>query len=180
MNTKPLTPRRIKNRVLKQEEEIKQQQNQKPIDSLKITIEWIKSKTWGHCPRAQADVWFKDGTVERRAGYKAGGCGYDKESTVIAEIFNDFLLYKLYQKHSWKDRINQEDSNHPYGVDYYDGGTDKDKHDHEWYIRKPTFNGGVGTSCYFKIAEFIGGSFEHVASGNTFDVYKYSDLKKED
>ena len=37
------------------------------------------------------------------------------------------------------------------------------------------YNGGVGTSCYYDIARFIGGRFEHVAGGKTFDVFKYTD-----
>lgn len=37
------------------------------------------------------------------------------------------------------------------------------------------FEGGVGTSCYYSIAEFIGGKFENISSGKTFDVYQYTE-----
>ena len=37
------------------------------------------------------------------------------------------------------------------------------------------FAGGIGTNCYYKISEAIGGKFEHLASGKTFDGYKYTD-----
>lgn len=146
---------------------------QKPVESLIITIEWRKSRRWGNNPYAEAQVNFKDGTFERKDGYTCSGCGYDKESTVIAEIFNDFLKYKLYQKHHWEDNINREKTDHPYGVYYYDGNVGEQHR--SGYISKPTYNGGVGTSCYYRIGKFVGGKFENVANGKTFDVYKYSE-----
>ena len=128
---------------------------------------------WGMNPHAEAKVEYHDGTFNRQDGFTASGCGYDKESTVIADIFNDFLLYKLYQSHKWTDSINQEKTNHPYGVYYYNGNVGE-KHE-SGYIVKPSYNGGVGTSCYFNISEFIGGKFERVTSGKHFDVYTYID-----
>lgn len=167
------SPRKIANRLKRSLAEIEADKNQKPVKALTISIEWVKSRTWGYCPRAEVAVEFQDGTFTRRDGYKAGGCGYDKESTVIASIFNDFLKYKLYQKHKWKDRINQETTNHPYGVCYYSGNVGEQRED--GYVYKPSFSGGVGTSCYYKIGEFIGGKFENVASGKTFNAFKYMD-----
>lgn len=38
--------------------------------------------------------------------------------------------------------------------------------------------GGVGTSCYYDIAEFIGGKFEKISSGKTFDVFQYTNKSK--
>lgn len=167
------SPRKIANRLKKSLAEVEAHKNQKPVKTLTISIEWTKSRMWGHSPHAEAIVEFADGTFERRDGYKAGGCGYDKESTVIAEVFNDFLRYKLYQKHKWKDRINQETTNHPYGVTYYSGKAGEQRED--GYIYTPRFDGGVGTSCYRPIGEFIGGKFESVASGKSFTVFKYTD-----
>jgi hypothetical protein len=168
-----LTPRKLANRIKKEMAEVEAHKAQKPVKELKITIEWRKSRTWGMNPSAEAEVAFKDGTFERRNGYTASGCGYDKESTVIAEIFNSFLRYKLYEAHELKSRINAEKVSHPYGVYYY--GTETQKPSENGYISKPSFNGGVGTSCYYDIGKFIGGKFERVASGKTFDVYKYTD-----
>lgn len=167
------SPRKIANRLKRSLAEIEAHKQQKPVKALTISIEWKKSRTWGYCPTAEVAAEFHDGTFERRGGYRAGGWGYDKESTVIAEIFNDFLRYKLYQKHPWKDRINQETTNHPYGVYYYGGAAGQQRDD--GFISKPSFNGGVGTSCYYTIGEFIGGKFESVASGKTFTVFKYID-----
>lgn len=168
------TPRKIANRRQHSLAEIEDHKNQKPVKSLTISIVWHKSRTWGYCPSAEAAIEFHDGTFQRTdKPYKASGCGYDKESTVIAEIFNDYLKYKLYQKHPWKDRINQETTNFPYGVTYYNGTTQAPRED--GYIYKPSFSAGVGTSCYYKISEFIGGKFESIASGKSFNVFKYTD-----
>lgn len=170
-----LTPRKIANKIKNQDKEIEAQKNQKPVRSLTIKIEWKKSRTWGYCPRAEAEVHFKDGTFERKEGYYASGYGYDKESTVIVEIFNDFLRYKLYQKRKLAASINGEKTDHPYGVYYYGGGTVKNSNSSDWYLSRPSFNGGVGTSCYYKIGEFIGGRFENIANGKSFGVFQYTD-----
>lgn len=138
---------------------IESERNQKPVKSITITIEWRKSYMWGSNPHAEAAVSFQDGTFERADGFTASGCGYDKESTVIAEIFNRFLKYKLYTK-------LKGDS--PYGM-YYGTTALSQAPDHLSYT------GGVGTSCYYRIAEFIGGEFVNVASGKTFDVFTYTD-----
>ena len=80
----------------------------------------------------------------------------------IADIFNDVLAYKLYQ-------VKRKAA--PYGVYYYKG-----KQSNKGYL--PTFNGGVGTSCYYLIAEFFGGKFEKISWGKTFDVFQYVDKSR--
>ena len=67
---------------------IEAEKNQREVKSITIAIEWRRSRIWGNCPNASAEVHFKDGTFERKNGYRAGGCGYDKESTVISERFS--------------------------------------------------------------------------------------------
>lgn len=69
---------------------IEAEKNQKPVKRLTINIEWVKSRTWGHNPHATAEVEFHDGTFTRRDGFRASGCGYDKESTVVADILRLF------------------------------------------------------------------------------------------
>ncbi len=143
--------------VEKNRARIETEKNQKPVKNLTISIEWKKSRTWGHNPHAEARVEFHDGTYTRRDGYTASGCGYDKESTVIAAVFNDFLLYKLWAITDFQGK--------PYGISAgnYDGREYR------------SYEGGIGTSCYDSISRFIGGTFEHVASGKSFDVYRYTD-----
>lgn len=143
------------NKVARQEQkaiakkfaQIEADKNQKPVNYITFAIEWSKA---GH-PTCTAWVHYKDGTAQQVTA-KAGGYGYCKESTVIANIFNASLKYRIYQLTDF-DKV-------PYGVNLY--------HDRFY------FAGGVGTSCYYEISKFIGGKFERVASGKTFDAFKFT------
>ena len=148
------TDRQIKNRLKKEEEREQAERNQKPVKSVTISIEWRKSRTWGNNPHASARVEYIDGTWNSYDGYTASGCGYDKESTVIASALNDILRYKLWEIEDNAEMIASK----PYGVRLS-------------YDYNPHFEGGVGTSCYYRIAEWLGGTMKHTASGKTFDVY---------
>lgn len=148
----------------KREAQIMAERNQKPVKSVTITIQWKRSRVWGSNPHAEAAIQYKDGSFSRLTGFKCSGCGYDKESTVIASIFNTALKYKLWQKNDDEIRggHGSEDTGPaPYGINSRNGA----RH----------YDGGIGTNCYYKISEYIGGTFEHVASGKMFDVYKYTD-----
>lgn len=148
-----LTQRQINNRLKKEELIENDEKNQAPVQEMTINIEWKKSRTYGFCPSASATIKHKDGRNTRVDGYKASGCGYDKESTVVAQICNDTLKYLLWN-------VNTDDRQKaPYGVRF------NDEFSHY-------FEGGVGVECYYKIIEFLGGKFEKVASGKTFDSYK--------
>ena len=130
---------------------IEAEKNQKPVKDIKISIEWKKSRMWGMNPHLTASVWFEDGTFTEFC-CTASGCGYDKESQVISDVYNEFLKYKLYQLETAEGL--------PYGIranDEYKG-----------------FSGGIGVSCYYEISKAIGGKFEKVATGKTYDAYKYS------
>lgn len=144
---------------------IQAERDQKPVKSIAISIEWRKSRTWGSNPFLDAQVSFQDGSYESVDGITCSGCGYDKESTVIAQVFNMFMKYSLWEIH---DLIvaGEDVGEMPYGI-YIRQQTDKQE---AWM----NFNGGVGTSCYYRIAEFIGGKFERVASGKTYDAYKFT------
>ena len=148
-----LTQRQINNRLKKEEAQEQEEKNQKPVQEMVINIEWKKSRTYGYCPTADAVVTHNDGTIRRVAGYKASGYGYDKESTVVAQICNDTLKYLL-----WNVAVDDRQKA-PYGVRF----NDEFSHYYE---------GGVGVDCYYKIIEFLGGKFEKIASGKTFDSYK--------
>src|SRR6185369_3283149 len=74
---------------------IEAEKNQKPVSEIHLSIEWKKSRTWGRNPMLTAKIKFQDGSWER-ANATCSGCGYDKESTVIADIFNRYLKYTLH------------------------------------------------------------------------------------
>jgi hypothetical protein len=131
------------------------EQSQKPVQSFSITIEWKKSRTWGANPHAYADVIYKDGTRGQTKTYKASGCGYCKESTVIADIFNELLKYRLYE-FTANDKL-------PYGIRIWESELGTRRY----------YEGGVGASCYYSISEKIGGELKKLASGKSFDVYHF-------
>ena len=134
---------------------IESYKNQPRIGSLKISIEWAKSKTWGSNPQLTAQAYDRDGKYVGTTTATCSGCGYDKESTVIADAFNHFLRYKLYI-------VDMSRGKKPYGMTAWQSDPS------ECY-----YEGGVGTDCYYKIAEYIGGTFKHIASGKTYDAYEY-------
>lgn len=139
---------------------IEAEMSQKPVKSLTISIEWAKSRMWGNNPTAEGRIEYTDGTWGHTTPAKASGCGYDKESSVIADIFNQCLVYKLWQlsEDAVKGGHGSGDKGKaPYGIN---------RHDNHRY-----FAGAIGTSCYYSICEYLGGKFEHTASGKTFDVY---------
>jgi len=118
---------------------------------IRINIEWRKSRTWGYCPRAEYWARFVDGSTTYGV-FSCSGCGYDKESTVVSDIFDACCSGMLWRKRNSKKKA-------PYGIRF------------DWM---PIFEGGVGMSCYYQIAKFIGGTLEHTASGKTFDAYKFT------
>lgn len=118
---------------------------------LDISIEWKRSYMWGNNPHARWEAQFADGTY-KYGSETCGGCGYDKESTVVAAIYNKVLSGML-----WRKRNKKGDT--PYGI--YRGK--------DWYF--PHFEGGVGMSSYYSITAFLGGKLERIASGKTYDTY---------
>lgn len=147
--------------------------NQKPVKRIKITIDWVKSYTWGNNPHLEAEVYYHDGGYDSMTA-KCSGCGYDKESTVIADVFNRFLKYKLWNKTLEECRGGRGSGNKgnaPYGISV---GTYETRLGNHTEYR--SFSGGIGTSCYYAISQFIGGTFTHVADGKKYDVYQYEDV----
>ncbi len=159
-----LEARRQARKEAKEAARIEAEKTQKPVKSIKFNIEWKKSRTWGSNPHLEAWVQYWDGTSDYITA-TCSRCGYDKESTVIADVFNAVLKYKLYQPLKPMDEyLNGEKTNLPYGI----------------YISQYRhYSGGIGTNCYYKIAEAIGGKFEHLASGRALDAYLYTDNKPE-
>lgn len=133
---------------LKRLAKIEAEKNQKPVKEITFSIEWSK----GFNPTLEARAYHIDGSTSYVKA-RAGGWGYCKESTVIAEAFNKLLKYKLYQIENIEAL--------PYGI----------------YINKNNYtgySGGIGVSCYYSIAELIGGKFIKLASGKNFDAYKFT------
>jgi hypothetical protein len=157
--------RRAARKALKDQARIDAEKAQKPVDSITINIEWKHSRTWGNNPHTSGLVRFKDGTCYDVPNFTASGCGYDKESTVIADVFNAFLKYKLWNltTETVKGGHGTGDSGPaPYGINRYNN-------------ESRSYGAGIGTNCYYKIAEYIGGTFRNLSSGKSFDVFEYKD-----
>lgn len=139
----------------KDAEKLQRMKDQTRVTRIEMSIEWRKSRTWGSNPHMTAKVWGEDKYIGT-FNYTCSGCGYDKESTVIADVFNEVLRYKLFLVDGVKGV--------PYGIHL----PDKSR-------QFPYYDGGIGTDCYSSISEYIGGTFKRVASGKTFDAYTYTD-----
>lgn len=125
--------------------------------SVNISVEWKRSRMWGNNPRAAARVCYTDHSCNTFESGSIGGCGYDKESTAIAEALNqsNSFLKALYQI---KEHGATEKNHDIFG---YGSG----------YGILPRLEGGVGVSCYPKIFKTIGFEWSNAGSGKAFDVY---------
>ena len=134
-------------------------QNLPQIESLTIEVTWKKNATWGANPTAEAYV---NGTGFVSSG-SVSGCGYDKQSTAVANVLNQVPQFKqlLFQL---KDKKAKAKNHELFG---YGSG----------YGILPSFEGGVGVSCYDRIFNKIGYKFETITSGKSFDVFKITKIK---
>ena len=137
-------------------ERIEALKNQSRVTRIEIMIEWKSSRMYGSNPHLSAKIWGVDGFIGRMES-TCSGCGYDKESTVIADVFNAYLKYKLFLVEDQKEK-------NPYGVHLLGERT-----------TVPYYDGGIGADCYYDIAKFIGGEFKRTASGKTATAYEYID-----
>ena len=130
------------------------------LESLTITIEWKKSRVWGYNPHATGEAITAEG--RRQVGTaKASGCGYCKRSTVIADLFNQFLRHKLFDQ----EVLKRLEVKKPYGINLPPLNA-------RWL---PCFEGGIGEGCYNQISEAIGGRWECVAYTESVNVYRYTE-----
>jgi len=136
--------------------------NLQEIESLTINVEWKKSSMWGMNPTAEAYI----NGIGRVSSGSIGGCGYDKQSTAVANVLNQAPQFKkimceLKNKLSNCKKQNRE-------LFGYGSG----------YGIIPSFEGGVGVNCYDRIFNSIGYEFKTVSSGKNFDVYQINKVDK--
>lgn len=119
------------------------------IDYISVSIEWIRSSTWGYNPHATVIT-----SAETTTG-RASGCGYDKESAAIAHAFNSSdgilkILCTLKEKgleagESDESKITCTGRDNRNICGYGAG-----------YASIPHFEGGVGSSCFWGIFKKCG------------------------
>ena len=123
-----------------------------PAKSIQISVNWAKNRTWGANPTAE--IWSGG---EYTTG-RASGCGYDKLSTAISQALNKNnhilnLLYNAYEKELRKDKnISLRDS-----IGYGSG------------YKTPSFDYGVGYSCFKQIFDKLGAKINTWQDGKTWD-----------
>ena len=93
-------------------------------------------------------------TTERIEGRFTGGWGYDKLSSAISEVLNEYLplkelLYNYKEKYLFENKLTQANNHDIFG---YGSG----------YGILPYFEGGVGVSSYYKIFNSIGLEFKQI------------------
>lgn len=124
------------------------------VEQIIIHINWYTNRNGEYCPATNAEIKYFSGCYELFRT-SASGCGYDKESTVMANIFNKFCKNKLWEKRRTRKEV-------PYGANL-DAKT-----------RMCYFSGGVGIECYRRIIEFLGGQYDHVAWSKNYDKYVFT------
>lgn len=111
----------------------------------KCSIDWVKNRTWGNCPKGEYCNGFK--YQEYRS---VTGCGYCKLSTLTANMLNDDVnLMSYVYKFVEKNHINKNniDKKLGYGIRIYNG--------------QPYFEGGVGLECHIRILKNLGFDVQH-------------------
>ena len=131
---------------LKEVEKI--ENNHKIFDTLYIQIQ-CKKTNFGY----QYKATLSD-TIEKIEGKYTGGWGYDKLSSAISEVLNEYLplkelLYNYKEKYLFENKLTQANNREIFG---YGSG----------YGILPYFESGVGVSSYYKIFNTIGLEFKQV------------------
>lgn len=118
---------------------------------IRIDVNWKKNSTWGANPTAE--VWTDEYLGESRS---VGGCGYDKESTAIAEPFNKSkqmskiaiiakYLDTKYKDMNWEEKDEKGIYTYSYGVCF----SIFNENGIYW-------EGGVGASSFMRCIETAG------------------------
>ena len=146
-------------------------ENTTPNAGFKIDVDWKKSAAWGYCPNANIYSWNYE--ASHRATAKAGGCGYDKLSSVTADLLNSdnsilHIVLTAYEKATAADNtINDIRNILGYGIsgNIIDG--------------LQLFDGGVGVDCHIAILKKLGYNVTHNSGGN-YDYIEAMYINKED
>ena len=144
--------------------------NAPTLEFVTINVEWKRSRTWGYNPHVTAVT----SEAETYTG-TASGCGYDKQSTAVAEALNasPAVLKMLYAAAenalAAGQRFAQDDHGNVTCRDVLGYGSG--------YSILPYFEGGVGVSCFETIFSRCGYTFRQVANSKHFDAYNV--LRKE-
>ena len=122
--------------------------NHKLFDTLYIQIQSKKTSLGYQFKATLSD------SIEKIEGKYTGGWGYDKLSSAISEVLNEYLplkelLYNYKEKYLFENKLIQANNHEIFG---YGSG----------YGILPYFEGGVGVSSYYEIFNTIGLEFKQI------------------
>lgn len=119
------------------------------LSHLSISVDWVRSRTWGYNPHAEA--MSNAGTFTGTAS----GCGYDKESAAVAEALNqcDSVLQLLYTYKENALAAGESDESKTASCGRSNGSIIGYG---AGYGAIPYFEGGVGVSCFWSILKKCG------------------------
>ena len=122
--------------------------NHKLFDTLYIQIQSKKTSLGYQFKATLSD------NIEKIEGKYTGGWGYDKLSSAISEVLNEYLplkelLYNYKEKYLFENKLIQANNHEIFG---YGSG----------YGILPYFEGGVGVSSYYEIFNTIGLEFKQI------------------
>ena len=151
-----ITAKMVKRFVRKTEKEraarlhkLEMAENMELPTTCSVVVTWARSRTWGMNPTATV---MADYAYNQQTTGHASGCGYDKESTAIADAINaNPAIMRILYEHA------EVGKSFPYSVYVYAG--------------LPYFDGGCGVSCFRNVFEACGYSWKDVSHTKTSDVY---------
>lgn len=128
-----------------------------PLTHIYISVDWVRSQTWGMNPHAE--IITDDGCFSGRAS----GCGYDKLSAATAQALNQSksalkLIYNKYEQALRKDPKATKRDAVGYGSGY----------------SKPYYEGGVGFSSHDSIFRNCGAIVHEWHEGKAWDSMRYT------
>lgn len=151
MTTEYKTERGLTNALTRKNAEAEKAHAAPAPEIIIVSMRWLQS-TYGYCPRASMRYRDTQGWHNVDNAAYAGGWGYDKTSTILADVLNQFrgLRWSLRRKNY---------NNKPYGVyksEYNDG---------------MYFDGGIGVSAYYRVCDWAGYKLKHMVESKNFDVF---------
>jgi hypothetical protein len=137
-------------------------ESNKEIKRIVVATDWRRGSMQSNQCKAEIKVTYADYSRETFESDRTGGCGYDKESTAIADAFNriNALLKELALKAS--EAIEQGEGYREF-IGYGCGG----------YNTLPYFEGGVGFNSQVKILSSLGYKMNHLHWTKKTDIYEF-------
>lgn len=136
----------------KQLKQIQAIKNNEYVNFARCEIDWTRNNTWGYCPNGCYRNGFKYQDFR-----SVTGCGYDKLSTLTANMFNsDNNLMSYVMAYIEKHAINRDNIRKKlgYGIRIFNG--------------IPYFEGGVGVECHISILKKLGFQVWHASTKSSY------------